>query len=116
MEGALHPHRAGFSHVRGLGPAGPRRPRRCRRCACGLTRRELEILRHVATGATNHEVARSLWLSDQTVKFHLANVYRRLDVHSRDEAARWASEHDLLDPSRDPRFELVDAGRRVSRA
>jgi DNA-binding NarL/FixJ family response regulator len=85
-----------------------RRPRRCRRCSCGLTRREFEILRLVATGATNHAVARSLWVTDETVKFHLANVYRRIHVHDRRAAARWAVEHGLLDASREPAFELVE--------
>jgi DNA-binding NarL/FixJ family response regulator len=108
--GSLHPsHGVGLSHVPERAPARPHHARRCRRCPCGLTRRELEILRLISTGATNHAVARSLWVTDETVKFHLANVYRRLHVHDRRQAARWAAEHGLLDPSREPTFELVEA-------
>ncbi|HEX7525970.1 MAG TPA: response regulator transcription factor, partial [Gaiellaceae bacterium] len=46
-----------------------------------LTRRELEILRLVACGRTNRQVAEMIWVTDQTVKFHLANVYRKLGVN-----------------------------------
>ena len=48
-----------------------------------LTAREIEILDLVARGGSNREVGAALWLSDQTVKFHLANVYRKLGVASR---------------------------------
>jgi len=48
-----------------------------------LTAREIEVLDLVASGGSNREVAAALWLSDQTVKFHLANVYRKLGVASR---------------------------------
>jgi DNA-binding NarL/FixJ family response regulator len=60
-----------------------------------LTRRELEILRLVAEGRTNREVAELLWVSDQTVKFHLANVYRKLGVNTRTEAVEWARMNDI---------------------
>ncbi len=62
-----------------------------------LTRRELEILRLVAEGRSNRDVARLLWVTDQTVKFHLANVYRKLGVRGRCEAAHWSREHGLVD-------------------
>jgi DNA-binding NarL/FixJ family response regulator len=62
-----------------------------------LTRRELEILRLVAEGHSNAELARMLWVTEQTVKFHLSNVYRKLDVANRTEASRWAQVHGLLD-------------------
>lgn len=62
-----------------------------------LTRRELEILRLVSEGRSNRQVGKLLWITDQTVKFHLANVYRKLGVCSRYEAARWARENGLLD-------------------
>ena len=61
-----------------------------------LTRREREILTLVADGRTNIEVARLLWVTEQTVKFHLANVYRKLGVCNRTEASRWAYGHGLL--------------------
>jgi DNA-binding NarL/FixJ family response regulator len=61
-----------------------------------LTRRQREILRLVAEGRSNGEVARLLWVTEQTVKFHLANVYRKLRVANRTEASRWAHEQGLL--------------------
>jgi DNA-binding NarL/FixJ family response regulator len=54
--------------------------------AARLTPRELEILDLVGMGWTNREIAAVLWLSDQTVKFHLANAYRRLGVRCRADA------------------------------
>jgi DNA-binding NarL/FixJ family response regulator len=64
-----------------------------------LTPREREILAFVAERRTNAEVAQTLWLSPETVKFHLANVFRKLDVSSRTEAARWARRHGLTEPT-----------------
>jgi DNA-binding NarL/FixJ family response regulator len=62
----------------------------------GLTRRELEILRLVAEGHSNAELARMLWVTEQTVKFHLSNIYRKLNVANRTEASRWAQLRGLL--------------------
>jgi DNA-binding NarL/FixJ family response regulator len=62
----------------------------------GLTRRELEILRLVAEGHSNAALARRLWVTEQTVKFHLSNVYRKLNVTNRTEASRWAQLNGLL--------------------
>jgi DNA-binding NarL/FixJ family response regulator len=61
-----------------------------------LTKRELEILRLVAEGHTNADIAGRLWVTEQTVKFHLSNVYRKLGVANRTEAGRWAQLHGLL--------------------
>jgi DNA-binding NarL/FixJ family response regulator len=61
-----------------------------------LTRRELEILRLVAEGHSNSQLARMLWVTEQTVKFHLSNIYRKLDVANRTEASRWAQLRGLL--------------------
>lgn len=55
-----------------------------------LSARELEVLQLVAAGATNGEIARKLWVTEQTVKFHLSNIYRKLDVGNRTEASRYA--------------------------
>jgi DNA-binding CsgD family transcriptional regulator len=44
----------------------------------------------VARGLSNREIGRQLWISEQTVKFHLRNVYRKLGISSRTEAARYA--------------------------
>jgi DNA-binding CsgD family transcriptional regulator len=62
----------------------------------GLTRREVEILRLVSEGHSNAQVARTLWVTEQTVKFHLSNIYRKLDVGNRTEASRWAQLHGVL--------------------
>ena len=61
-----------------------------------LTKREIEILKLVAEGHSNAELARMLWVTEQTVKFHLSNIYRKLDVANRTEASRWAQLHGLL--------------------
>lgn len=58
--------------------------------AHGFTERELTIIRAVARGLTNRAIARELWVTEQTVKFHLTNIYRKLDVANRTEAARAA--------------------------
>ena len=55
-----------------------------------LTRRETEILGLVSEGHSNSTMARMLWLTEQTVKFHLANIYRKLGVANRTAAAHWA--------------------------
>jgi two-component system nitrate/nitrite response regulator NarL len=60
-----------------------------------LTSREREILEHVAAGRSNKQIAREFWLSEQTIKYHLTNVYRKLGVSSRTEAARFAYDHGL---------------------
>jgi DNA-binding NarL/FixJ family response regulator len=64
--------------------------------SAGLTRRETEILRLVAEGHSNLQLARMLWVTEQTVKFHLSNIYRKLDVSNRTEASRWAQVQGLL--------------------
>ena len=70
-------------------------PRRTAAEACPLTRRELEILLLAAEGHTNGHIARSLWVTEQTVKFHLSNTYRKLGVANRTEASRYAHMHAL---------------------
>jgi DNA-binding NarL/FixJ family response regulator len=62
----------------------------------GLTRREKEILQLVAEGHSNAELARMLWVTEQTVKFHLSNIYRKLGVSNRTEASRWAQLQGML--------------------
>ena len=63
----------------------------------GLTRRELEILRMVATGRTNREIARELFLSPRTVDMHVSSILTKLDSRSRTDAVRRASELGLLE-------------------
>jgi ATP/maltotriose-dependent transcriptional regulator MalT len=62
----------------------------------GLSRRELEILRLVAAGGTNREIARGLFLSPRTVDMHVRNILRKLDCRSRADATRKAGELGLL--------------------
>jgi DNA-binding NarL/FixJ family response regulator len=64
--------------------------------AAGLSARELETVRLVARGYSNKRIAAELWITVQTVKFHLTNVYRKLDLPNRTAAARWAHESNLL--------------------
>ena len=61
-----------------------------------LTGREVEVLRAVARGLSNRQIAREVWLSEQTVKFHLSSIYRKLDVANRTEATRYAYNHGLV--------------------
>ena len=61
-----------------------------------LTRRESEILRLVAEGKPNQQIAGDLWITEQTVKYHVSNIYRKLEVANRTEASRWAQLHGLL--------------------
>src|SRR6266480_4801408 len=63
--------------------------------ATGLTEREVAVLQALAQGQSNKEIARTLWLAEQTVKFHLTNIYRKLDVRGRTEAVHWAYHHGL---------------------
>lgn len=51
----------------------------------GLTLREEEILSALAERKHNPEIAKELFISEQTVKTHVRNLYRKLDIHSRDE-------------------------------
>jgi DNA-binding NarL/FixJ family response regulator len=64
----------------------------------GLTDRELVIVRAVARGLSNEAIAKELWVAEQTVKFHLTNIYRKLNVSNRTEAARYAFEQGLVEP------------------
>ena len=54
------------------------------------------MLRFVAAGATNSEIAQKLWVTEQTVKFHLSNVYRKLEVGNRTEASHYAYVNGLV--------------------
>ena len=65
--------------------------------ASELTERELTILQAVARGLSNLAISRDLWITEQTVKFHLTNVYRKLGVANRTAAARYAHQHGLVE-------------------
>jgi DNA-binding CsgD family transcriptional regulator len=62
----------------------------------GLTAREVEVLRLVAAGRSNPEIAAALVLSEKTVARHLSNIFGKLDVTSRTAAAAYAFQHDLV--------------------
>jgi two-component system response regulator NreC len=63
----------------------------------GLTEREVEVLRMVALGHTNHEIAEQLFLSVRTVETHRAHIQQKLRLTSRAELVRYALEHQLLE-------------------
>jgi DNA-binding NarL/FixJ family response regulator len=81
-----------FEHSVYLGPQTVRPSRDTR--AFGerheLTARELEILQLLVDGHSNAQLAHMLWVTEQTVKFHLSNIYRKLGVANRGEASRKA--------------------------
>ncbi|MGH3518362.1 MAG: response regulator transcription factor [Haloechinothrix sp.] len=62
----------------------------------GLTHRELGVLRLVATGATNREIAQALMISEKTVARHLSNMFGKLGVTTRAGPTAYAYEHDLV--------------------
>ncbi len=62
----------------------------------GLTEREIEVLRLVAAGKTNPQIATLLFLSEKTVARHLSNIFTKLDVTSRTAAAAFAFEHHIM--------------------
>lgn len=66
--------------------------------AFGLTRRELEILRHVVAGYTNREIAERSRISENTVKSHLTHIFNKLGASNRVELALFAAHHRLLGP------------------
>jgi DNA-binding NarL/FixJ family response regulator len=72
--------------------------------AAGLTERELSILKAVARGLSNAAIGKELWVTEQTVKFHLTNIYRKLHLANRTEAARYAYQHGLVES---PLFEIA---------
>ena len=61
-----------------------------------LTRREYQVLRHLAYGLSNREIARSLTISIETVKEHVQNTLRKLELSNRTEAAVWIVKRGLV--------------------
>ena len=62
----------------------------------GLTGREVQVLRLVATGKTNRTIAEDLFISEKTVARHLSNIFTKLGLSSRAEATAYAYKHDLV--------------------
>jgi DNA-binding NarL/FixJ family response regulator len=54
------------------------------------------MLEAISRGLSTKMISRELWISEKTVKFHLTNIYRKLGVHNRTGAMRYAYEHDLI--------------------
>ena len=86
----LEEARASFVRLGAPDEPGGRAP------AHGLTARELQVLRLVATGETNKAIAAELVLSERTVDRHLSNILAKLSVSSRTAAAAYAYEHRLV--------------------
>ena len=89
-DAAPPPGRAERSAARGT--TSVRTPPACPR---GLTRREAEVLRLIAAGNSNREIAAALYLSPRTAERHVANIYLKLGAHSKAEAAAYALRHGL---------------------
>jgi len=66
------------------------------RAAGGLSAREIQVLRLVAAGKTNRQVASELFISERTVERHLSNIFNKLDLPSRAAATAYAYEHQLV--------------------
>ncbi len=64
--------------------------------ACGLTEREREVMRHLAQGLSNSEIAAELFLGEATVKTHVSNILQKLGVRDRIQAVVWAHTHGML--------------------
>ena len=63
----------------------------------GLTEREMSMLKALARGLSNQAISKEFWVTEQTVKFHLSNIYRKLGVANRTEAARFAYDRGLVE-------------------
>ena len=66
------------------------------RPACGLTNREMEIISLLSVGSSNQQIADKLFVSEHTVKSHLYNIFRKINVHNRIQALNWI--HQNLGP------------------
>jgi predicted ATPase/DNA-binding CsgD family transcriptional regulator len=77
-------------------PSSPTAPTRPAPSPAGLTTREMEVLRLVAQGLTDAQVAERLVISHRTVTTHLSSIYNKLGINSRAAAARFAAEHQLI--------------------
>lgn len=72
-----------------------RRPRQAFDHDVPLTNREMQVLRHISMGLSNREIGKSLEISVETVKEHVQNILRKLDVNDRTQAAVWAVKRGL---------------------
>ena len=68
------------------------------------------MLTAISRGMSTKMISRDLWISEKTVKFHLTNIYRKLGVHNRTGAMRYAYEHGLVGEAPVVRLAAVAAG------
>lgn len=61
--------------------------------AKGLTRREIEVAEMIRNGLSNKEAANQLFVTEKTVKFHLTNIYKKMNVKSRSQLIIWCIPH-----------------------
>jgi DNA-binding NarL/FixJ family response regulator len=85
---AMKSQAPGEFRVTGFPEAGPG--------AAKLTARERVVLQAVGDGRSNREIAHDLWITEETVKFHLKNLYRKVGASSREELTRYARERALV--------------------
>jgi DNA-binding NarL/FixJ family response regulator len=64
----------------------------------GLSRREADVLQYIVQGASNQEIAESLFLSINSVKTYIRSTYRKIDANSRSQAAVWGLQHGFAPP------------------
>jgi len=94
------PRRSGIeacSAIKEIAPSTKRQDERPAAPAPRLTERELEVLKLVARGMANKDIARELFISENTVKNHVRNILEKLQLHSRMEAAMYAFREKILD-------------------
>jgi DNA-binding NarL/FixJ family response regulator len=75
-----------------------------------LSQREVTVLTALAGGLSNRAISKELWVSEHTVKFHLTNIFRKIDVTNRTQAARWAHDRGLVSDPRPDDLEIEPAG------
>jgi LuxR family maltose regulon positive regulatory protein len=94
----LEPHLATYTGklLLAFGPA-PRKPEQVKGLVEALSERELEVLRYIADGLSNPEIARRLYLSPNTLKAHTQNIFMKMDVHNRLQAVNRAKELGLIE-------------------
>jgi LuxR family maltose regulon positive regulatory protein len=93
----LEPHLSVYvEKLLSLFESGPRKPKQAGGMFEPLSERELEVLRYVAEGLSNPEIARRLFLSPNTLKAHMQNIFLKLDVHNRLQAVSKAKELRLI--------------------
>lgn len=86
-----------FTHLNVDAPASGRRPaRRTSQPFAALSEREVQVLRLVAAGKSNREVATELFISEKTVARHVSNIFDKLGVSSRAAATAWVYQHNLI--------------------